>query len=63
MEWEVLLSLSPASLPSCIEIRLLTESDLPRNEILFLWDRGVGHSIGLLDLDDAATDDDGLRSN
>lgn len=31
--------------------------------MLFLWDRGVGHSTGLLDRDDAATDEDGLRSN
>ena len=57
------MSLSPVSLPSSMETRLLTESDLPRNEMLFLWDLGVGHSIGLVDLDDAATDEDGLRSS
>lgn len=61
-DWDILLSLSPASLPRYIEERLLTESDLPRKDMLFVCDRGVGHSIGLLDLEDTAADDDCLLS-
>lgn len=49
-------SLSPASLPMYIELRLLTDCDRFKKAILVMLDRGVGHSKGLLDLDDGASD-------
>ena len=66
-EEDRLLSLSPASLPIYNELRWLTECERPWMATFWVYDRGVGHSIGLVDLDDAigdgATEDCRLRSS
>ena len=51
-----LTSLSPASLPPYIEFRLLADCFRPRIPLAKVVDRGVGHSIGLFDPVETATD-------